>query len=80
MLIAWLWNCNSLGSVRPHESSLRNALANNDSISVPTQNNLGGGMSSGLSNVQIIELENLKQQNKRLQDNTGASANADVIF
>ena len=30
-----------------------------------------------LSNVQIIELENLKQQNKRLQDQLAKTANAD---
>lgn len=60
------------------ESSLRNALANGSSVPAPSQNNLGSVINAGLSNAQIIELENLKQQNKRLQDQlASASANAD---
>ena len=56
------------------ETSLRNALANGRSIPVPNQNSLSTPLSPGLSNAQIIELENLKQQNKRLQDQLASAA------
>ena len=56
------------------ETSLRNALANGRSIPVPNQNSLSAPLSPGLSNAQIIELENLKQQNKRLQDQLASAA------
>ena len=49
-------------------------MANGRSIPVPNQNSLSTPLSPGLSNAQIIELENLKQQNKRLQDQLASAA------
>ena len=60
------------------EASLRNAMAGNRVLSAPDQTKSVSGLSANLSNVQMIELENLKEQNKRLQDQlASASTNAD---
>ena len=60
------------------ESSLRNAVSNVRTIPQPMPMPSTVNINPGLSNAQIVELENLRQQNNRLQNQlASASSNAD---